>query len=116
MSNLTSEQQLLIATAWVDGRLDDAEADLIRRLLRSARMPEAEIQASLSPPGPSLDVLLGNIPPGPARLDTMRLVLQMCFVDDILEFEEFDLIERAARHLGIDAETMEQLRQEANRG
>lgn len=113
MSNLTAEQQLLIATAWVDGRLDDSEAELIRRLLRASKVPDAQIQASLSPPAPSLDALLANIPPGPARLDTMRLVLQMCFADDILEFEEFDLIQRAAQHMGIDEETMERLRHEA---
>jgi len=38
----------------------------------------------------------------------------MCFSDGILEFEEFDLIERVAGQLGLNEETLERIRGEVS--
>lgn len=112
MSNLTSEQQILIAAAWADGRLDDSEAEILRRVLRSAELSDAQIEQALLSPPAGLEALIGSIPAS-GREKTMKSVLEMCFADDILEVEEFELIELLAQKLELDEDTMERLRHEA---
>ncbi len=109
---LNASQQLLIATAWVDGRLDPAEARLLEQLLGRTGFSNDDLQRALAPPGPALDDLLKSIPEGRPRREVMSEVLRMCFADDVLELEEFDLIDRVARQLGLSQEELESLRQE----
>ncbi len=112
MQNLTPNQQLLIATAWVDHHLDPAEAILLRQVLEASGLTPTEIDAALQPPGPSLDEVLTHIPDEKSREDVMHWVLRMCFSDGVLEVEEFDLIERVAQKLGLDQDTLDKMRDE----
>ena len=105
--SFSPSQQLLIAAAWVDGVLDPSEAQLLRQLLGDSPTLAQALQQPVD-----IEAVLAQIPDGAARLDTMRDVLKTVFADDILEIEEFDLIERVAQRLGIDGEPLENLRRE----
>ena len=110
MDKLNANQQLLVATAWVDNHLDRAEADMLRQVLAKQGLPESDIEAALKQQPPPITGLINQMPGGQAREEVMRDVLRMCFSDGILEFEEFDLIERVAGQLGLNEETLERIR------
>lgn len=114
MSKLTPHQELLIATAWVDDHLDPSEAILLRQILQSCGLAAGEIETALQKPATPVDELLKDLPGGAPREALMRDVLRMCFTDGILEMEEFDLIERVAKQLQIDDETMNRLREQVS--
>lgn len=114
MDHLTPNQQLLVATAWVDNRLDPAESAMLRQVLAASGLASADIDAVLQSPPPPVSTLLARIPHGQPREDVMRDVLRMCFSDGVLEFEEFDLIERVAVQLGIDEENLDRVRAEVS--
>ncbi|MFN8608401.1 MAG: TerB family tellurite resistance protein [Vulcanimicrobiota bacterium] len=114
MDKLTANQQLLLATAWVDNNLAEAEANMLRQVLTHQGVAEADIEAALKTRPPSVTELVNQLPGGQPREEVMRAVLRMCFSDGILEFEEFDLIERVAGQLGLNEETLERIRGEVS--
>ena len=114
MDTLTANQQLLVATAWVDNRLDPAEATLLRQILGASGLSSPQVDSVLQSRPPSVAALLALIPDGKPREDVMRDVLGMCFSDGVLEIEEFDLIERVAAQLGLDSEDLERIRAEVS--
>lgn len=114
MDKLTSNQQLLLATAWVDNHLAEAEADMLRQVLNHQGVAPDDIEAALKVKPPSVSELISKLPGGQPREEVMRDVLQMCFSDGILEFEEFDLIERVAGQLGLNEETLERIRSQVS--
>lgn len=116
MDKLNANQQLLLATAWVDNNLDATEADLIRQILGKQGIAEADIESALKTQPPSTSSLIAQMPGSQAREEVMRDVLRMCFSDGVLEFEEFDLIERVAGQLGLNEETLERIRTEVSAG
>ena len=109
---LTANHQLLIAAAWIDGRMDPAEARLLEQILGRSGASAESVAAALAGPAPDLGTLLEKIPQGQPRREVMAEVLRMCFADDVLELEEFDLIDRVARQLGLSEDELETLRQE----
>ena len=114
MDKLTVNQQFLVATAWVDNRLDPAEADMIRQVLGKQGISDSDIDQVLNWPAPSVASLISKLPGDQAREEVIRDVLRMCFSDGVLEFEEFDLIERVAGQLGLNEETLERIRSEVS--
>lgn len=116
MDKLNANQQLLVATAWVDNHLDGAEADLLRQVLGKQGLSENDIEAALKAQPPPISGLINQMPGAQAREDVMRDVLRMCFSDGILEFAEFDLIERVAGQLGLNEEQLERIRNEVSGG
>ena len=76
----------------------------------------ADIESALQTQPPSTSSLIAQMPGAQAREDVMRDVLRMCFSDGVLEFEEFDLIERVAGQLGLNEETLERIRTEVSAG
>lgn len=116
MANLNPTQRLLVATAWVDGHLDEREARFLRRALANGSVSVQEIEGCLARPGESLEEVLKEFGEQAAPEEVLREVMRMCFADEILEAEEFALIERVSNHLGLDEATLEQLRQELVQG
>lgn len=114
MDKLTANQQLLLATAWVDGHLAESEAAMLRQVLANQGVAAADIDAALKTKAPAVSDLINQLPGGQPREEVMRDVLRMCFSDGILEFEEFDLIERVAGQLGLNEETLERIRGEVS--
>lgn len=114
MDKLNPHQQLLVATAWVDDHLDPSEAIFLRLILQSCGVPDSDIDAALQKPTIPIEQVLQKLPGGAPREAVMRDVLRICFTDGILEAQEFDLIERVARQLQIDDETMNRLREQVS--
>lgn len=114
MDKLNANQQLLLATALVDNHLAAAEADLLRQIFSKQGLSNHDIAEALQSRPPALASLVSQMPGGQAREDVMRDVLRMCFSDGILEYEEFDLIERLAGQLGLNEETLERIRNEVS--
>ena len=114
MDKLNANQQLLLATAWVDNNLDPAEADMLRQVLSKQGIAADDIESALQTQPPPVAQLISQMPGGQPREDVMRDVLRMCFSDGVLEFEEFDLIERVAGQLGLNEETLERIRNEVS--
>jgi len=114
MSNLNATQKLLVATAWIDGQLDDREAHFVRRILANGMVSVDEIEACLRHPIFLLDEVLAELPASIPPADVLREVLKMCFADDILEADEFELIQRLSQHLGVNEDQLEELRLEVS--
>ena len=112
MGNLSSTQQLLVATAWADGRLDPGEAEFLRRVLANGSVSVEQIESCLHSPTVNLDEVLAQFSEMQVGEEVMREVLRMCFIDEVLELTELDLIERLAGRLGLDSERLEALRLE----
>jgi len=113
MTELASYHQLLIAAAWVDGRLDPTEAEFLQRVLSGAGASPTNIESWLQSPA-NIDELLCKIPGPEPRKAVMQDILRVCFSDGILEFEEFDLIERVATRLEIDEQALEVMRSQVS--
>lgn len=115
---MDSRQSLLVKTlvqmAWADQKLDEAERQMLARVLTHLGATPAEIESlQAEPENVDLEQLAATLPGLPERREAMRLLLKVAFVDDALTFEEFDLVGRLAEALGLTDEQMEQLRQEA---
>jgi hypothetical protein len=110
MDQLTANQRILLAVAWVDGQAAPAEATFLRRVLANGTVDAQQVESYLQKCPITLEQALA----GPAATqpeELMQEVLRMCFVDGVLEVEEFDLIDRLARHLGITSDQLEQMRE-----
>ena len=112
MDNLTSTQRLLVATAWVDGRLEASEAEFLRRVLANGQVTVEQIEACLQAPTITLGDVLPQLPEQHSGEDVMREVLRMCFVDGVLAHAELDLMVRLSSQLGVSDQRLAVLRQE----
>lgn len=115
---MDARQALLLKTlvqmAWADQKLVDAEKALLSRVLGElGATPEEIVSLESAPEAVNLEQLAQTLPGQAERLEAMRLLLKVAFVDDTLTFEEFDLVGRLAQALGIDEEQLEALRQQA---
>ncbi len=115
---MDSRQALLLKTlvqmAWADQKLVDAEKALLSRVLSELGATPEEVESlEAAPEAVDLEQLAQTLPGQAERLEAMRLLLKVAFVDETLTFEEFDLVGRLARVLGIDDEQLEELRQQA---
>lgn len=111
MDKLTPHLQLLIATAWSDGKLDPSETAYLEQILTSCGLSQAETRAALQAGPVALESVLEKFPPDQPRDAIMRDVLRVVFCDGVLEAEEYDLVERMAQRLEIDEATLDRLRQ-----
>jgi uncharacterized tellurite resistance protein B-like protein len=118
---MDARQALLLKTlvqmAWADKKLVDAERVLLNRVLSELGATPEEIEAFEAAPEEIDYAQLAQTLPGmPERLEAMRLLMKVAFVDNTLSFEEYDLVGRLAEALGIDDAQLERLRQQALNG
>lgn len=109
MSNLNVVQELMVATAWSDGRLDEREAEILRQILANGQVTPQEIEQCLARPHFDLDYVLNRLTPGPERVEIMREVLRMCAADGVTARWEEVLVGRVAGHLGFTPEELKEL-------
>ena len=108
----------LAEMAWADGEISPEERALLFNVMVSMGAdPEDmdEMGSVLGRPGAGVEEapLSEVIPDMPSRLNVMRALLTMSFVDGILSFAELTLIEKLAKDLEIDRDQLEEIRQEA---
>lgn len=110
MENLSLTQKLLVATAWVDGKLGDAEAQFLRRVLANGSVSVAEIEECLA--GPTLDPgeVVKQFGHSQAGEEVLREVLRMCMADGSLDAAEVDFAERLADQLGLAGKPLQAIR------
>lgn len=111
MDQLSVNQRILLATAWADGVVAPDEATFLRRILANGQVSAEQIEGYLSRRPITLEQALGGAEASEPE-ELMREVLRMCFADGVLEIEEFDLIDRVARHLGLTSDQLEGMRQQ----
>lgn len=108
-AGLSPTQALMVAVAWVDGRLEERESLFLRQVLANGTVSVETIEACLAGPTVSLEEALADLPHQGEEI--LGEVLRLCFADDVLEFEEMELIDRLAQHLRVSPERLEALRQ-----
>lgn len=102
----------LVKMAWADGEVSGKEQELLAAILLKMGCSEEEVDGLGEAPeeDPRLDEVL---PDKESRLNIMRALMTMSFVDGILSFDEFAYINRLAEQLDISNDELETLRQEA---
>lgn len=108
----------LAEMAWADGKVTDEEkAVLLNFCHQLGASPEEseELKEALGAPSGAADKgeLKDALPDKASRLNVMRVLMTMSFIDGALDFAEFDVIESKAQELGITPEELETLRKEA---
>lgn len=109
----------LAEVAWADGEVTEEERALLFTTCFQLGASEEEVEELheiLGEPDsnpPSQDELKAVLPDKASRLNVMRALLTMSFVDGALAFAEYDVIEKKCAELEISAEELETLRQEA---
>jgi tellurite resistance protein len=105
-SQIVTAIRVWAAVAWADGQLADAEADGLRRLIRSADLlPEERAAATklLDKKVELPDAYLTNLNPD-ARRGVYRAACRMAVVDHMFTATERALLDRLRILLGIPAE------------
>ncbi|MCA9793379.1 MAG: TerB family tellurite resistance protein [Candidatus Eremiobacteraeota bacterium] len=102
----------LVKMAWADGEVSHKEQELLAAILLKMGCSEEEVDGLGEAPeeDPRLDEVL---PDKESRMNIMRALMTMSFVDGILSFDEFAYINRLAEQLDISNDELETLRQEA---
>lgn len=107
----------LAEMAWADGKVTDEEKAMLFNvcLMMGADSQDAEVlHEILGQPEQDTDADLKDLLPDKAsRLNVMRVLLTMSFIDGALDFAEFSVVERKAKELDITPEELETLRKEA---
>ncbi len=110
----------LAAMAWADGEVSTEERALLLKVLSEAgASPEdvEEFSGLLGQPDVDADhsgvQLDSAIEDEESRLNVMRALLIMSFMDGVLSFAEFAQIEKFAKDLNINSEQLDALRDEA---
>ena len=107
----------LAEMAWADGEVTDEEkAMLFNVCLQLGASPEEaeELKEVLGEPTQSHEGELKDVLPDKAsRLNVMRVIMTMSFIDGAMDFAEFDVIQSKAEELGLNSEELETLRKEA---
>ena len=103
--------------AWADGKVTDEEKALLfsvcLQLGASAEEAEELKEVLGQPAEPSDGDLKEALPDKASRLNVMRILMTMSFIDGALDFAEFDVIENKAKELGLTPDELETLRREA---
>lgn len=103
--------------AWADGKVTEEEKALLYSVcLQIGASPEEaeELKEVLGQPGKLVEGDLKDaLPDKASRLNVMRILMTMSFIDGALDFAEFDVIESKAKELGLSPEELETLRREA---
>lgn len=99
------------AVAWADGMLAEAEAEGLRRLIRSADLTPEEragatkfIEAKVDLP----DVYLNNLSPD-SRRGIYRAACRMAVVDHVFASAERRMLDRLQGQLGIPADIAQEI-------
>ncbi len=103
-----------IAAAWADGGVEDFEKQSLDRIMVSLGYSRGEIMARIGQAleGPDLEPI--ELPVEPSLcVQTMRYALAVTLSDGALSAAEVNFLAKLAEHLGLDAETLEALRAEA---
>ena len=106
----------LAEVAWADGEVTEDERALLFSICLQFGATEEEmsdLKEVLGKPNGEPGDLNGVLPDKESRLNVMRSLLIMSFVDGALAFAEFDLLAKKADELEITRDEMETLRQEA---
>ena len=107
----------LAEMAWADGKVTEEEKALLFRVcLQMGATPEEaeELKEALGQPSQTSEGDLKEaLPDKASRLNVMRILMTMSFIDGALDFAEFDVIEGKAKELGLTADELETLRREA---
>jgi uncharacterized tellurite resistance protein B-like protein len=107
----------LAEMAWADGQVTDEEkAMLFNVCLQLGASPEEaeELKEVLGEPtSPNEGELKDVLPDKASRLNVMRVLMTMSFIDGAMDFAEFDVIQSKAEELGLNPEELETLRKEA---
>lgn len=103
--------------AWADGEVTDEERALLFSTCMQMGASEeevAELQSVLGQPSEiGSNDLKSVLPDKASRLNVMRALLTMSFVDGALGFAEYDLIEKKGQELELTIEELENLRKQA---
>src|SRR5262245_32732046 len=105
-SQILSVIRMWAAIAWADGELVDAEADGLRRLIRSAELgpdERAEATAMLDAKVAMPETYLTSLTPE-ARRGVYRAACRMAVVDHVLTNTERSMLDRVRELLAIPAE------------
>ena len=107
----------LAEMAWADGKVTEEEKALLFSVcLQMGATPEEaeELKEALGQPSQTSEGDLKEaLPDKASRLNVMRILMTMSFIDGALDFAEFDVIEGKAKELGLTAVELETLRREA---
>ena len=107
----------LAEMAWADGQVTEEEkAMLLNVCLQLGASPEEaeELKEVLGQPTkPQEGELKDVLPDKASRLNVMRIIMTMSFIDGAMDFAEFDVIQNKAKELGLSSEELETLRKEA---
>ena len=107
----------LAEMAWADGKVTEEEKALLFSVcLQMGAPPEEaeELKEALGQPSQTSEGDLKEaLPDKASRLNVMRILMTMSFIDGALDFAEFDVIEGKAKELGLTADELETLRREA---
>ena len=107
----------LAEMAWADGKVTEEEKALLFSVcLQMGATPEEaeELKEALGQPSQTSEGDLKEaLPDKASRLNVMRILMTMSFIDGALDFAEFDVIEGKAKELGLTSEELETLRREA---
>ena len=110
----------LAAMAWADGEVSPEEHALLLKVLSEAGASPEDMEefsellgrseTEADPSNVHLDSVLED---EESRLNVMRALLIMSFMDGVLSFAEFTQIEKFAKDLNINSEQLDALRNEA---
>jgi uncharacterized membrane protein YebE (DUF533 family) len=110
-SQILSVIRMWAAIAWADGELAEAEADGLRRLIRSADLtPEERTGASqlLEAPVAMPETFLTSLSPD-ARRGVYRAACRMAIVDHVFTKTERTMLDRLREQLAIPADVAQEI-------
>jgi len=110
MGNLTATQELMVAAAWADGKLNEREASFLRRVLANGSVGKSQIEMCLAHPTVRFDDVLERLDADGRKQDVMQEVLRICVCEGLMGGAESDLVERLRSHLGLDRAQVEALK------
>ena len=113
-SPILSVIRMWAAVAWADGVMSEAEAQSLRRLIRTADLTENERAAArtfLDTKTGLPETYLTNLAPE-ARRGVYRAACRMAVVDRVFSATERALLDRMRNLLGVTAETAREIEAE----
>jgi uncharacterized membrane protein YebE (DUF533 family) len=110
-SQILSVIRVWAAVAWADGLIAEAEAEGLRRLIRTADLTAEERTAATTFIGTKVDlpdVYLANLSPD-SRRGIYRAACRMAVVDHVFASAERRMLDRLQGQLGIPAEIAQEI-------
>ena len=100
--------QLLVSAAWADGELDEQEKKTLQicftRLGCAPRFEDVKVTEEV------LDAAKHALPERLSRIEFLTNLMKVAYADELLAYEEFDLICRVADKLEIPHDQVETIR------